>query len=245
MTWHTGPMHRLVRLAKQSRPLFWIFTGGLFLLGAVVGADVSHVRIPWGSGTFLALWAWFMLGENIVGVYINDYCDRHADAHNRRKRMRWHAPLAPVAWMLVLVATLFFIGCAVVAGKSFVWFLGFVFYIGTLLYNVPPVRLKGRPIADLSIGPASGLPPIVMGYALVAGQVPAGGVLVAGIVLFALFEFVDKLFDMDADKAAGVTTTAVWLGWRAPTWLSHRAVQWSLAIVGTLAATWAWAVYAG
>lgn len=229
-------------LVRRSRPLFWLFTGGLFLLGALIGAvDIAWV-VPWTSVSFLCVWAWFAVGENIVGVFINDYCDREADRVNPRKKERWDAAQEAALFVCIAVAAGAFGVMAVEVGGVMLWVYGLIFFFGTFVYNVPPVRLKGRPFLDLIIGPASGLPPLFAGYSLVAHRWPSVWAVALGVLVFGALEFLDKVFDAQADRAAGLTTTAVWLGWRGNP-ARQPYVQWGLAALGTLVSCYVWYLY--
>ena len=234
--------YALTRLLRQSRPLFWFYTGGIFLLGALGGAVAAHARIPWESGVFIAAWAWFALGENFFGVFLNDYCDREADRLNPRKTLRWDEALAAWAWALAALSVAAFIAVAYAAGSPVLWVYGGVFFIGNVLYDVPPARLKTRPPFDLLIGASCALPPLFAGYSMVSGEWPPLWAVVVGVGVLALFDFIDKLFDAQADAAAGLTTTATALRLRLGG-NTHRRVQWLFALLGTLVAAYVWYLY--
>ncbi len=233
-------MTDILTLFRQSRPMFWLYTGGLFLLGAVWGATAAHVRVPWQSALFLSAWAWFIWGENFFGVYLNDYFDRDADAHNPRKRVRWDERLGTAAWSLAALSVLAYIPLALAAPK--LWLYGAVLFVGNILYDVPPMRLKVRPPFDLIIGVCCALPPLLGAYTLVSGEWPPSWAVIAGVVVWVTFDFIDKLFDAEADAAAGITTTAVALGLSAPS-AQYRRVQWVFALMGTILASYAWYLY--
>jgi lycopene elongase/hydratase (dihydrobisanhydrobacterioruberin-forming) len=233
-------MIAILKLLRQSRPIFWVYTGGLYLLGAVWGAVAVHTRVPWESALFLCAWAWFAWGENFFGVFLNDYFDRNIDARNPRKRVSWDEWLAPASWMLVALSVLAYLPLALSFQK--LWLYGLVLLVGNILYDVPPVRLKIRPPFDLLIGACCALPPLFGSYTLVSGEWPPFWAILTGVLIWIGFDFVDKLYDAKADAAAGLTTTATALGLSAQS-AHYRFVQWIFVLVGTALASYVWYLY--
>jgi 4-hydroxybenzoate polyprenyltransferase len=139
-----------------------------------------------------------------------DVYDRHKSerpllAHKLRARQIW-------AFSLALGAL----------GYGIVWwldpalfFLGFSLTLLWLLYSLPS-GLKGYPVVTSAVNSVgAGLIPFLIGYLLVAPW--SVHALLLGLyfgVIAGAGQMNREIIDLDADQAAGLTTTAVWLGRR-------------------------------
>jgi len=105
---------------------------------------------------------------------------------------------------------------AVLASPLFLAVLGGIVLLGCL-YSIPPLRLKARPLVDLAmIGLAFGVMAVVAAYVVLAlqPQLPLPLLLGAGL-FYAGTHGVHTASDYEADRQAGLHTTAVLLG---PRW---------------------------
>lgn len=209
--------HRLYRLLLASRPVFWFYTGGLYVLGSVIGAGAAdvHWKEAFLAAPVLAYFLWFVVGENFFGVLLNDYFDRDADARNPRKLQHGSVYDGTMFWFFwtgIALSAVAFVALCLYFPNPVVALFGLVFFAMNVLYNVPPARLKERPFLDMLIGPACALAPACSGYALVSGLWPAAWAVGALTLAFAAFDLFDKVFDREADAQAGMRTSAVAFG---------------------------------
>jgi len=86
-------------------------------------------------------------------------------------------------------------------------------------YSVPPLRLKGRPVADVvSHGFMLGVFLFFYGYSSATSGLLSTDVQLVGMSMFtcsAIFELRNHLHDLSADAISGTVTTVGWLGEQA------------------------------
>ncbi|WP_373188974.1 prenyltransferase [Halolamina sp.] len=199
-------------LLTLSRPRFWLYTAGPVLVGVAYAAGTV--------GELLALlpallFAYFLLPANVYIYGINDRFDRDIDAENPKKddsgkEARWRgepAVTAVVALSGVLGLALFPITPAV----AWPYLAGFL--VLATAYSVPPLRFKARPLLD-SLSNGLYMLPGGAAYAAVAGTHPPTAALVGGWLWTMGMHTYSAIPDIDPDRAAGIETTATWLGER-------------------------------
>ena len=198
-----------VPIFKISRPRFWIYLFGPFLIGLAA------------TGQFIVTWQlivfgfYFLLPANLLIYGINDIFDYETDKNNPKKQSYEHL-VKPTeqkklsSWILLInipiVVALFFVP---VAAR---WaLLAFLFF--GLFYSMPPIRAKTKPLFD-SIFNILYVFPGVVGYTLISGEwPPAMIILAAGLWCMAMHAY-SAILDIAPDKWAKVTTIATKLGAR-------------------------------
>ncbi|MFW6384075.1 MAG: prenyltransferase [Halodesulfurarchaeum sp.] len=213
-------------LVVLSRPRFWLYLAGPVLVGAVYGAPRPDAVT---SLPVALLFGYFLVPANGYLYGINDRFDRDTDRHNPKKegrearyRERWPVTLVVVASGVLLLPV-------AAALPRITWgYLGGWIVLATA-YSVPPARLKARPLLD-SLSNGLYVLPGMAAYAALAGQHPTlAAVLGAWTWSMAMHTF-SAIPDVEADRAAGVATTATWLGPRGALW--YCGVMWAGAAVG-------------
>lgn len=206
------PKNLLWRLIKISRPKFWHYAAGPFVLGAipVLKNDVTQLKF------ILPIFLWVLLAGNFFIYGINDLSDRDTDLFNEKKNDLDEVKIQEADLSIlkkVLLAT-FFSGLPILAlGLPGIFWGLFIFF--SWQYSAFPIRAKARPFLDglfnilyilpaclaLTIGQNS-LQPIWENLAfLAAGQ----------FWCMAMHAF-SAIPDIKADQSAGLKTTAVFLG---------------------------------
>ncbi|HEX7745789.1 MAG TPA: UbiA family prenyltransferase [Micromonosporaceae bacterium] len=238
-TVHRAPPPRLasrqVRIwaaIRLTRPWFW----PLGWAGAYLGFVLASGRWTPPPGTIPAtIAAAVVLGPLVWGAVltVNDLHDLPSDRHNPRKAT---APLVTGVlteadlrrchrWCVgVAVAVAATIGPAFVVGTAVVLLLGW-------LYSAPPVRLKGRAGADITVNAlVVGVLSPVAGWSLhrPVEDYPVE-MAVLGLLLAAALYVPTTVMDFAADAVAGEPTAAVRWKPRACYWLG--LTLWSLATV--------------
>ncbi len=206
-----------------SRFRFWIYTGGTYVVGYALGMESidAFYELPY----YIYLIYFFFLA-NVFIYGVNDLMDEETDALNPKKadkeallmdsdRGRLILALAGVgAISAVLMLTQTMTEAAV--------FLVFLFL--SFFYSAPPLRFKRVPVLDFSSNMLYVMPG-VFGYLLASGALPPMALLVAGFCHIAAMHLFSAIPDIEYDRAAGITTSAVLFGRRAS--LAICLVFWS------------------
>ena len=197
-------------LLATSRPRFWHYLLGPYLLGAAAGAPHQAALL---SPAFWLPFVFFTLPANLLVYGVNDLCDGDTDAFNTKKEgyeRRVEAderrrllglillsclPFAPVFWLAPRAAQL--------ALAAFLFF--------GVFYSAPPIRAKARPIVDAAFNVLYVFPG-VYGYFALGGTALALPVFLAAWAWCMAMHAFSAIPDIEADKAAGVPTVATLLG---------------------------------
>lgn len=199
-----------MHLWKLSRPRFWFYLFGPYLLGAAALAHSPIVNADLISLTVYGLY--FLLPANLLIYGINDLFDYETDILNAKKQ-GYEAVLAPSlwsstwSWILALNAPFVIMAPWLLPPTAVLALLAFLFF--GLGYSVPPLRAKTKPFLDaffniLYVFPALvsfgfvGLPPLVL--------------VIAGTCWCMAMHAFSAVPDIKADTAAGIATVATVLG---------------------------------
>lgn len=237
-------MTPIARLVHISRPVLWINTIGTGALGMwLTGQLIDVAAIP--------LLIWLTLPFNLLIYGVNDIFDQDTDALNPRKGSIEGARIEPrevklIAWAVAITNVPFLVYFVIALPIAAVGLI--LLYAGVFVfYSAPPLRFKARPFLDSLSNAAYGLPLLIMPVALEAPPVwPA----VVGLLAWSVAKHAyDAVQDIDEDREAGITTTAVLLGprgtalWSGAWWLvstvlfalvSLPVALVNLALAGTL-----------
>ncbi|HEX8682802.1 MAG TPA: UbiA family prenyltransferase [Ardenticatenaceae bacterium] len=232
-------MLSLKEVVRVSRPLLWLNTAMLWVLGLLV-----LERAPaWPD---LVMIGYFTLPFNLWLHGINDVYDYESDRLNPRKasdegalvpRAR-HGPLLRT----VLLWNAPFWAVALWQGRALAVGLLALFLVLGWAYSAPPVRGKSRPFLDSLINTAY-LLPFLIALAWHAAPPEIWRAALPAMVAFAAWSIASHAFtsiqDIEADQAGGISTVATFLGARYTSWLAL-----GFYVVASLAAAaygWQWA----
>lgn len=203
------------RILRLSRPRFWAYLFGPFLVGCAATGAFNHgfVMAP-GQRVALFLAGFFFLFPANLFIYgINDLFDYETDKLNQKKQ-GYEALLVPaehtrlltlIALLLVPVIPLFFLLPITASGALLLFLLlGFG-------YSAPPVRAKARPFVDTVFNSLYVMPGLV-GYSLFTQTLPSPYLITAGIAWCMAMHAFSAIPDQEADAAAGIETVATALG---------------------------------
>jgi 4-hydroxybenzoate polyprenyltransferase len=197
----------ILRLLYISRPVLWINTIG----PATVGMWLTGNLFAWGA---LPILLWLTLPFNLLIYGVNDIFDQETDAKNPRKgtlegaRIK-HSEVRPIVLGVILTnAPVLIYALLFVPLSATTWMLLYtLLFVG---YSIPPARFKTRPYLDSLSNAAYAFPLVFVPLALGEGPVwPAAVGLMAWSAAKHTF---DAVQDVDEDRRAGITTTAVRLG---------------------------------
>lgn len=197
---------------KISRPRFWFYLLGPFIIGI---AAAGGLRYP---AWLLVLGLFFTYPANFIIYGINDVYDYDTDKLNPKKRgyealvapeQRWLVLRHALTWIIVGYLLLEFVpGHNDVAAWSLIGF-----YVFGVLYSMPPVRAKTKPLLDSTFNILYVFPGLV-GYGLINDQLPPWQLFVAaGLWCMAMHAY-SAVPDIAADSKAKLRTVATLLGAR-------------------------------
>ncbi len=199
-------------LIKISRPHFWIYLLGPYIVGYLLGSDTPQALL---SINFLFLIALFSFPTNLFLYGINDLYDKATDKHNPKKKSREHLLQASQRRVLmhsiIVSLFIFLIGLAFFQPSPIAKLLGLLFLFLGWSYSAPPFRWKGKPILD-SVSNVLYLLPGLMGYAQLTNQLPPLLLILALWAWTTAMHLFSAVPDIEADKRASLLTTAVLYG---------------------------------
>ncbi|RZN46781.1 prenyltransferase [archaeon] len=199
---------------RLSRPRFWIYTAGTFVVGYCIAAQ------SWAAfyrPEYFIYLLYFFVPANILIYGVNDYWDAATDKGNPKKGEKeirlassQRSELSRVlAFVVVLSIVLMVVQDGMVLRALFATFLLLSYF-----YSAPPLRFKGIPFIDFSSNMLYVMPGI-FAYHLAAGELPSLVLVVAGYCHIAAMHLFSAIPDITYDAAAGIRTTATFLGHRA------------------------------
>jgi lycopene elongase/hydratase (dihydrobisanhydrobacterioruberin-forming) len=213
-------------LVRISRPRFWLYLGGTYLVGYAAGApNTSAFTAP----IFWLLLAYFLLPANLFLYGVNDLADEDTDRANPKKGTREHLLQASERDVLAVTA----VSCAAL-GAALGWVAGrpagglmLAFLALGAAYSLPPPRLKARPVLDSASNVLYAVPGF-LGFALAGGAWPPPAALLGAAAWTAAMHLFSAVPDIQADRSAGLATTATVLGPRGA--LAACTALWALAV---------------
>jgi 4-hydroxybenzoate polyprenyltransferase len=177
----------------------------------MIGMWLAGNLFAWGV---LPVLLWLTLPFNLLIYGVNDVFDQETDAKNPRKGSLEGARIdssevRPVALGVVLTNALFMIYFLLfVPISALAWML--LYTLLFLGYSVPPARFKARPYLDSLSNVAYALPLVFVPLTL--GKGPIWSAALGLMAWSAAKHTFDAVQDVDEDRRAGITTTAVRLG---------------------------------
>lgn len=198
-------------LLKVSRPRFWFYVFGPYLVGLAAGIASRGDLADW---RFAVFGIYFLLPANLLVYGINDIFDYETDSLNEKKteyetlvgperRRRLFFWIAALNLPFIIMAALLF------DVKSFAAMETFIFL--SIFYSSPPIRAKTKPVLDSAFNVLYVMPG-VFAYAISAGELPPTILIVAGGLWTAAMHAYSAIPDIDADRKAGLNTIATFFG---------------------------------
>lgn len=215
-------------LLAVSRPRFWLYLAGPYLVGYTAGASSPA---DFASGGFWAHLLYFLLPANVFLYGVNDLSDADTDRHNAKKGTREHWLASPerraVATAVAASAALGLVLAAAAPGwPARVCMLAFL-ALGAG-YSVPPIRFKARQGLDAASNVLYAMPG-ALGFVQAADTWPPLVALAGAACWTGAMHIFSAVPDIAADRAAGLATTATALGARGA--LAVCAGLWAIAAV--------------
>ncbi len=201
----------LIDLIKISRPRFWLYLAGPYLVGLTFGTqNPAALSIPFYLINFL----FFLIPANFLLYGINDYFDFETDKHNEKKDQKEHRLKQKekhllIGYLLLTLALSFFL--IALQSQIEVQLLMSLFLFLSFFYSGPPLRFKGLPLFDFSSNILYAIPALI-GYYQSTESFPPLLVVIAIFCWTSAMHLFSAVPDIDPDKKAHLHTSAVVLG---------------------------------
>lgn len=206
-------------LIKISRPRFWLYLAGPFLIGWVVAAqNIQDFNNIW----FIMLLIYFLWPANFYLYGLNDLFDLDTDIFNDKKDKQEirldNQSVQQIAKRLIIFC--FFLAMPLVLlvpNEAAAWLLIIFLSLGAF-YSVPPLRLKTKPIIDSIANILYALPGLIA-YIFITNSWPNWPTWLALFSWTTAMHLFSAIYDIEADKRAGLKTGAVFFGAKKALWL--------------------------
>lgn len=199
-------------LLKVSRPRFWIYIFGPYLVG--VAAAAAERSDFWRFDTIL-FGLYLLLPANLLIYGVNDIFDYETDRLNPKKA-DYEALVKPSdrSGLLIVVAILnipFLIAAYFFAFNALIALAGFLFF--SIFYSASPIRAKVRPIVDSAFNILYAFPGF-FAFQIVSGNFPPPLLVAAAWMWTMAMHAYSAVPDIEADREANISTVATFLGSR-------------------------------
>lgn len=200
------------KLWQLSRPRFWIYVFGPYIVGLAAGATrlTDFQRWP-----VIVCGLFFLFPANLLIYGVNDIFDYETDKHNAKKT-DYETFVSPVErsglwWAIALANLPFLLALRATNAQASGALVAFLFF--SLFYSMPPMRAKTKPILDSAFNVLY-ICPGIFAYYLIGGHALAIPLVLAAWCWAMAMHAYSAVPDITADSAAGLQTVATFLGLR-------------------------------
>lgn len=206
----SSPSPSLRKLWRLSRPRFWIYVFGPYIVGLIAATPSPTALL---SPLIVAFGLFFLFPANLLIYGVNDVFDYETDLRNVKKEKYetlLHPPERPILWRVVALTNLpFLLFLPLSSTRCSAAMFGFLFF--SLFYSAPPIRAKAKPVLDSAFNVLYVFPG-VFGYFLAGGKNFNWALFVAAWFWAMAMHAYSAVPDISADRAAKVPTIATFLG---------------------------------
>lgn len=197
-------------LINVSRPRFWIYVFGPYLVGLAAGASSKEELLRVESLIFAL---YFLIPANLLIYGINDIFDFETDRLNPKKS-EYEILVRPVSHRILSIAVVllnlpFIVLAYFLVPQALPSLAGFIFF--SVFYSASPIRAKAIPILD-SIFNVLYVFPGAFAYQMLTGSFPPLGVFAAAWLWTMAMHAYSAIPDIEADREAKLNTVATLLG---------------------------------
>ncbi|MFW9968289.1 MAG: prenyltransferase [Candidatus Thorarchaeota archaeon] len=197
---------------KVSRVRFWLYLGGTYLIGYIIGiTDLLQLL----DFNFILHLFYFMIPANIFLYGVNDISDKDTDIFNPKKdEKEYRAAEKDRRNLYLLVALSFVYGILLILLSQPDLIASVMFASWMLLsvaYSVKPLRFKAIPVFDFSSNFLYVIPALLAFYQTTL-IIPPFLPVFAAFMWTSAMQLFSAIPDIEADKKANLKTTAVVAG---------------------------------
>lgn len=209
---YTNSMN-IKRFINISRPRFWIYVLGPFMLGIIAVGDPRALGIE----TIMllgVLFIFFTYPANLMIYGINDIYDYETDKHNPKK-IEYEELVDPsdqkklwrniILWTLPFFVVLFYLPWEASAALL-------LFNLSGIYYSAKPIRAKAKPPLDIIFSSIIYISPAVVGFFATGTTAISWLGVIAGLLWAAGMQTYSAIPDIEADTKGKVKTLATVLG---------------------------------
>lgn len=200
------------RLIRVSRPRFWLYLLGSYLIGYVGASDTLALQ---NSAIFVSHLFLFSLPVNLFLYGVNDIYDSETDKLNPKKSDKEiRLNISDRSYLFTLLPGLF--GVLMIATfaqpNNLSRLLMGMFVFLAFFYSAPPLRFKAIPGLDF-VSNVLYVVPGFLAFAQLAGELPPLWVVVSASLFAWGLHLFSAIPDIRVDRYAGINTSAVVLGY--------------------------------
>ncbi len=227
-------------ILKISRPRFWLYLAGPYLLGYTGAIQSAHSFL---TVSFFGYLVFFLFFANIFLYGVNDYFDKDTDKFNPKKITHEHLLKKEENKKLIffLVAALLFFLILILFSNFKVKILLSIFLFLSFFYSAPPLRFKSKPIIDFASNILYGIPALI-GYALVSNSLIHWPIVLAIFFWTSAMHLFSAIPDIESDNKAGLKTSAVVFGFKISTILCFSFWSACFVIANTFTNLYPWSL---
>jgi 4-hydroxybenzoate polyprenyltransferase len=210
-------MKMLKWFIQISRPRFWIYLFGPFLIGVAAAYNQFDYNLV-NTQILLLTGLFFLFPANLFIYGINDFFDYETDKHNPKKK-DYETLIAPenrkfFTRVLSLIMLPFITALSFIYATNnttvAVWaMVGFLFFGAG--YSMPPIRAKTKPFLDTFFNILYIFPGLIS-YGIVANSWPPIQIVIAATAWCMAMHAFSAIPDIKSDKKAKLSTVATVLG---------------------------------
>lgn len=210
-------MQRLKWFIQLSRPRFWVYLFGPYIVGIAAAynqLDYNFVNV----GALIIGGLFFLFPANLFIYGVNDLFDYETDKNNPKKKS-YETLIAPKnRKFFIKVLSVIMIPFVALLSYSFVisntyiavWSLVLFLFFGAS-YSTPPIRAKTKPFLDSFFNILYIFPGFI-GYSVVTNSWPSIQIAVAATAWVMAMHAFSAVPDIESDKKAKISTVATVLG---------------------------------
>ncbi len=239
------------RLIKISRPRFWIYLLGPFLLGIIAGTHRGDLRMLAFAWPVLLLFLYhFTFASNLLLYGVNDIFDYETDKLNPKKQS-YEALVSPVErsalvyWILIAQAPMIVYLSIRLETLLAVSLCIALFILLSISYSAPPIRAKARPFLDSLFNILYVIPGLIGFLFVSTPERIQWSLILAGCLWCMAMHAYSAVPDIEADTNAGLHTIATSLGkirtlwlciacYSAATLLAASVIDWLAYLLGAV-----------
>lgn len=216
---HAQEQLSIYEIISTSRPHFWIYEFGTYIVGiaAAVSASTSGISLTGIPIIAVILFGlYFLFPANLYIYGINDIYDFETDLQNPKKddyEIRIFPEQHTQVWWWIIGTNTPFVILALLLNISFialVWLGLFLFFAA--FYSAPPIRAKTTPGMDSIFSGAHYVATGVFGFLVAGGSTVIWPIIFAALLWSMAMHAYSAVPDIKADTASNIPTIAVALG---------------------------------
>jgi 4-hydroxybenzoate polyprenyltransferase len=214
-----------------SRPRFWMYVLGTFLVGVISSGNLFLYDIN-TTLLLIAFGVFFSLPANVFIYGVNDIYDYQTDIFNDKKvkyesvlKLEKHRSL----WIIIGILLIPFLPLFFIANVPTILAL-LLFLFSGLFYSALPLRAKSKPPLDVVFSAIIYVSPALVGF-FITGNTNIQWLAVIGGLIWAFgMQTYSAIPDIKADRKSGVNTLATMLGEKRALWFCLMAYAISASI---------------